>query len=364
MSSEFIFNLFYLLLSFGLIYPPAEFISAGFTIQNWFGTILGSEKERFVKYHIKKSILNLFIYSCLPAIYIDLMYLLGFVELYSLFVDTTTFWKIFVTSSIAIPFLALYEIKRWTDNNFQNHPIVRNLTKYCNNNNSWEAVASDIENEFRRLEIVSIRTNPIVKVVVTENWIIKVCPLTLFVTHQSDATLDVKEATNYHLSHISPSETQFLNIEVKSGRVEPFTIRINSNEFQDLEDRLARSINVLPEVKFHKNITEQFLEVFSETVKKNPRYHTDIELDQCIGCLQTRPSIKLQKQCPDNEVPGRNCSNCFCRPMWCLDCITKWFLSRQEPEQKNQWLSSKCTCPMCRATFCVLDVSLLDDIEE
>lgn len=80
MSTELIFNLFYILMSFGVIYPPAEFISAGFTIQNWFSSVLGSEKERFIRYHIKKSILNLFIYSCLPLVYILLLFLLGFTE--------------------------------------------------------------------------------------------------------------------------------------------------------------------------------------------------------------------------------------------------------------------------------------------
>lgn len=117
----------------------------------------------------------------------------------------------------------------------------------------------------------------------------------MFVAHQSDATVNVKEATSYQLSHINSNEAQFLNIEVKSTRMEPFTIRINSTDFKvvknknsylqgfffvfflkDLEDRLARSINILPEVKFHKSVTEQFLEVFKETVQKNPPYYTDM----------------------------------------------------------------------------------------
>lgn len=116
----------------------------------------------------------------------------------------------------------------------------------------------------------------------------------MFVAHQSDATVNVKEATSYQLSHINSNEAQFLNIEVKSSRIEPFIIRINSTDFKvlknktvicknffgvflkDLEDRLARSINILPEVKFHKSVTEQFLEVFKETVQKNPPYYTDL----------------------------------------------------------------------------------------
>ncbi|ENN78049.1 hypothetical protein YQE_05486, partial [Dendroctonus ponderosae] len=171
MSAELIFTIFYLLISFGIVYPPEEFISAGFTIGNWFGKLLGSEDENFIRFHIKKSMLNLVVYSCLPIIYVALLYLLGFV---------------------------------------------------------------------------------------------------------------------------------------------------------------------------------------------------DEELDQCLGCLQARPGIKIQKQCPDEGIHPmeQKCTDCFCRPMWCLDCLTKWFVSRQDKDEQNRWLSKKCTCPMCRATFCVLDVCLLEQPQE
>ncbi|XP_030749870.1 E3 ubiquitin-protein ligase TM129 [Sitophilus oryzae] len=362
MSPFVVFTLFYLLISFGLIYPPTEFISAGFTIQNWFSGILGSESLNFIRYHIKKSMLNLIVYSCLPLVYVILLFLLGYVnELSLLFIGTTLYWKIFAATSITLPLLALFEVKRWTDNNYSKHPIVKNLTKFCNNNSSWEVVASEIENEFRRIEKVCISTNPLSRVVVTENWILKVTPLTIFLTHQSEASLIVKSATNFELSHLNSKETQYLNIEVNSARIEPFIIRINAAHFKDLEDRLARSINVLPNVKFHKSIVEQFLDVFKDTISKNPKYTTNMELDQCIGCLQSRPEVKIQKQCQDTLI--NNCTSCFCKPMWCVDCMGKWFVSRQDPEHKNQWLSSKCTCPMCRATFCLLDVSLLDEVE-
>ncbi|XP_050303658.1 E3 ubiquitin-protein ligase TM129 [Anthonomus grandis grandis] len=365
MSSEVAFNLFYLLICFAIIYPHEEFISTGLTIQNCMGNFLGSEKQQFIRYHMKKSMLNLFVYSCLPLVYIILLFLLGFEsEFFELFTGSGVCWRIFAASSVAAPFIALFELKRWTESNHKNHPIVKQLTKCCNNNNDWEAVASDIENEYRRLGSISFKTNPIIKIVVTENWLLKVTPLTIFLTHQSDATLCVNQAQNYQLSHMGASETQFLNIEVKCTRADNFTIRINSVDFKDLEDRLARSINILPDVRFHKTVTEQFLEVFKQTVRKNPKYNTDMELDQCIGCLQANPQIKLQKQCQSTENQSMNCTNCFCKPMWCLDCIGKWFMSKQDPELKNQWLASKCTCPMCRATFCLLDVSLLGSVEE
>lgn len=82
----------------------------------------------------------------------------------------------------------------------------------------------------------------------------------------------------------------------------------------------------------------------------------------CLGCSQVRPNIKIQKLCEDT---GENsCTSCYCRPMWCSECMAKWFASRQDTEQQNRWLSSKCTCPMCRATFCMLDVCRLHNTED
>lgn len=82
--------------------------------------------------------------------------------------------------------------------------------------------------------------------------------------------------------------------------------------------------------------------------------------------MQAQPNIKLQKQCLDIDENGHplsennRCGNCYCRPMWCLDCMAKWFASRQNQYEKEVWLQQKCTCPMCRAPFCILDVCYVE----
>lgn len=81
------------------------------------------------------------------------------------------------------------------------------------------------------------------------------------------------------------------------------------------------------------------------------------------------PNIKLNRQCPDIGNNGEiipessRCSNCYCRPMWCVDCMAKWFASRQNQFEREIWLQQKCTCPMCRASFCILDISFIDKID-
>lgn len=277
----------------------------------------------------------------------------------TLFIYTSVLWKLFFSISFLLPLIALRQLKIWSDNNYSKHPIVLNLEKF---RTPWKNVAKDINAEIRSIDKICIQTSSITKIIATENWILKVTPLSVHFAHQSDTKLTVKEANTYHISHQNTTEVQFLNIEVKSNRpgVDSFDIRINASDFKDLQDRVTRTITILPNVKFHKSVIEQFIDVFKETVQQNPKYRTNQELEQCVGCLQATPSVKLQKLCADS---GQNrCTHCYCRPMWCLDCMAKWFASRQDSEYQRQWLSSKSTCPMCRATFCVLDVCILETV--
>lgn len=85
--------------------------------------------------------------------------------------------------------------------------------------------------------------------------------------------------------------------------------------------------------------------------------------ENCMGCMEVRPNVKLQKMCTESVESADPCSSCYCRPMWCVDCMAKWFASRQDPSNPSNWLSSKCTCPMCRANFCILDVCYLSSAD-
>ena len=70
--------------------------------------------------------------------------------------------------------------------------------------------------------------------------------------------------------------------------------------------------------------------------------------------MQKESDVKLVKLCDDQEAG--TCVQCFCRPMWCLECMGKWFASRQNQQTPEMWMAGKSPCPTCRATFCVLDV--------
>lgn len=148
--------------------------------------------------------------------------------------------------------------------------------------------------------------------------------------------------------------------------VEEFLIRVNALDFRSLQDRMLRPITILDGVNFNRSVIERFIEVFKQQVDSNPRYKTNEVTESCFACMQAQPNIKLQKQCIDEDSEGRplaegsRCGNCYCRPMWCIDCMAKWFASRQNQFEKDVWLQQKCSCPMCRTTFCILDVCYVE----
>lgn len=69
--------------------------------------------------------------------------------------ESSLFWKVFYTSSIALPFLSAFLVAYWINDNYKNHPVAVNLSKFCNNNNTnWNSVATDINREFTRFVIL------------------------------------------------------------------------------------------------------------------------------------------------------------------------------------------------------------------
>lgn len=159
------------------------------------------------------------------------------------------------------------------------------------------------------------------------------------------------------------------SIKVTSARpgVKEFRIRINSLEFENLQDRLSRPITINSDIQLHRTVMDRFIEVFREQVAQNPTYSTELTADQCFACMISRPNVKIAKQCIDfdeNNQPleaDRCCQICYCRPMWCVDCLARWFASRQPEEERDTWLQQKCSCPMCRSKFCILDVCFLEN---
>ena len=370
MSTFFFYTLSYTLMSGCIIYPPTEFVSAGLTIKSIFSNWLGSENEFFTQYHIRRSAITLFIHSVLPFGYVSGLIVFGYVDTVTLLLGYANFWLMFLICAAIIPLYTLSKILMWSMNNWAKHPIARNLAVYCNNNNdynsrTWTAIASDINIEYRSVDKIISATNSVTSIIVTDNWIIKVMSYGIIVAHQSDTALIVNKSDTHEMSPVTRGEVQFINIQVKPTRTgaESFDIRLDALDFKNLQDKILRPIVILQNITFHKTLLERFIDNFKEQVQENPFYECSEELGQCIGCMQATSNVKLFKQCISVRTGSpEDCTICCCRPVWCIDCMAKWFASRQDENTPEAWLSSKCTCPVCRSKFCIYDVCLVQSV--
>ena len=249
----------------------------------------------------------------------------------------------------------------WSLDNWQNHPFVKKIKKFSSDQ---ETIATDVNNEFRSIDKLQIRTSALTKIVVTDNWIVKVgqYPWKIQIAHKSDVTLELIKSVHLALSPDSDAGgVQYLTILVKSRRAaKPFEIRCKSTEYRELEQRVRGTIANLDNITIYKTSSERFVEIFREHVEQNPKAEVE-EVESCIGCMTVPAEIKLIRRCENSENSENPCVSCYCRPMWCLQCLGKWFAMRQDQNRPETWLASKCPCPTCRSRFCILDVSLIQE---
>ncbi|EYC13132.1 hypothetical protein Y032_0045g1283 [Ancylostoma ceylanicum] len=150
-------------------------------------------------------------------------------------------------------------------------------------------------------------------------------------------------------------------------------IRIDNVSMRDLESKLGPDrIEFSSEVRLKMSLTDKFIEAFLDQAKKNPRFDNYVkeDLDPCLGCSEKLSNVKLWRKCdtlgPDEEgnEPSSVCMPCQCRPMWCVSCMARIFLAKQDQSVPTRWLEGNCPCPTCRATFCIMDVALLSYFDE
>lgn len=357
MDPEACFTLAYAAFSLCFVLTPSEVRSAGLTVQHLFSGWLGSEDLRFIQHHIRRSTLTLLLHCCLPlGYYVGMCF--ASPEQNLLYVHQATVgWQLYFSVSLAVLLVSCVLALHWSRRGWENHPICRALSAHAQPQSSWRAVASSINIEFRRIDKFSSGC-PSARVIVTDTWVLKVSTYSLHVALHQDCHLTVTDSRQHSLSPELNTPVQILTISVASlnPRVPPFHIRLKSTEYAELQEKLHAPIRNAANVVIHLTMSELFLETFKTYVRMNVVYKcpSGQELELCIGCMQASAGVKLLRLC---QADGDGeCQECFCRPMWCLTCMGKWFASRQDQQQPETWLSSRVPCPTCRAKFCILDV--------
>ncbi len=122
--------------------------------------------------------------------------------------------------AIATPIAMAVLVYYWSIDNWSRHPFVSKFLPFASDG-QWRQVAGDINTEFRRIDKFTIRTSPIAKVVVTDNWVVLVgqWPWQFELAHQSDVTTTLVASDHHHIStegHLGG--TQYLTVKVNNGR--------------------------------------------------------------------------------------------------------------------------------------------------
>lgn len=334
---------------------PQEIRSAGGTLSYAFARFYGDQELNFVRYHIKRTTIMWLVHSMLPLSYcVGLGLLEPELHLFDPWNASHLILSLLMVS-LGIPACVTTICLYWSTDNWSKHPLAVLLSQF---NRPWIEVAASVNSEFRSMDkFVSTMGTTIV--LVTDSWIIRCSQHFVNLVHKRDAVLNVTSADEQRIINEESNSAQYLRIEVISinSKFRSFVIRMNSQLYAQLQEKLSDQIRVARSVVIHQSLTDRFAAAFSEQVEKNGRYRLpegSPPLEPCIGCLQKLPEVKLQKMCSDPEEGV--CRQCYCRPMWCTSCMGKWFVSQQSERPSSVWMESTASCPMCRATFCIADV--------
>ncbi|XP_041973052.1 E3 ubiquitin-protein ligase TM129 [Aricia agestis] len=345
-------TLFYILFCICVVYPPSEFVSAGFTIPQIFDGYLASENVNFIGYHLKRITITCCLHSLLPLGYFFTLWCGG----------ERGLWLQYAAGCAAlIPVMFLYHLCSWYENNKKNHPVVRSLIPYVPEGSDWRIIAVDFNREFRSVDKISIPLSATSKFVATPTWLIKVTQYSVNAVKQEDAALVATATDSHDFSTSGEDEVQYVNIEVIPSRedVKKFTFRITTTALRDLQPHLQRAVRVPEHISLLPTLIERFIKVFKQHVEQNPVYYTDQELELCIGCMQNQADVKLNKRCEPVVLEGDQaeqppCQQCNCRALWCCACMARWWAARAGAA--GAWLAARGSCPVCRAVFCLQDV--------
>lgn len=335
---------------------PAELRSLGLSVEYMLQLWLKDPMIDYLLYHSRRTSANLLIHSFLPFLYIIGLQIFGIGLPDSLLTCCLTLGVITVTYGL-IHFLKfnISPFSSW-------HPINRVLYKYSRN---IENVRCEINDQFISLD--SYHTdNGSFRLTITRDWLLSPNYYQLNIAKLEDCKINIIDSHTLDVVNNPSIGRQFVKFQVSSlsHNFSPFLLTLNSLDYNDFKLYLPMPIENLRNVIIRQTLSDQFLEAFVAHVRVNPLFrepNLHHQRENCLGCLNKPAEVKINRTCGDNvSVFGlARCNPCRCRPLWCVECLGKWFASRQDQSKPNTWLSGKAPCPMCRQLFCMLDVCFL-----
>ncbi|TGZ59538.1 hypothetical protein CRM22_009027 [Opisthorchis felineus] len=404
---EVLYTLLFWLFVVFTVYPPLEFIAAGVTLENIFGRFLGSENVFFFEYHLRRTAMLRVVCSFYLLLYYGVMRSLSpTVVLNSPNIQPPfTLWDLILWTGIAsFTFLCSHTYIVWyAQGAWSGHPTVISLKKLSDSTKSegqssdppdqwWLSYVSSINAECRRPDkFVASQGGlssswPGRRMIVTDSWIltshftkfrvVKQSPDELIaVVASASSVFDTNSFTEGGRPAGESLGTQTM-VTVRFANVHTgaciLSFGLLASNLDALRSKLQCPLIHAEGVQLEPTVVQRFIEAFTRVVEENDlvRPPPGLELELCIGCASQPANVMLSQRCDpeahaqlDAEIGSAflyvpPCGVCRCRPMWCLECMARWFASRQTESHRppNIWLSGRVPCPTCRSIFCVRDV--------
>ncbi|KJE90682.1 transmembrane protein [Capsaspora owczarzaki ATCC 30864] len=364
-----------------LVFPPPALVSEQLTLDALLASFGPREDRSYIHHHMHMTTLTLAAHALL---------LLGFVAGTAGLLHDDPSWNatpellqyaamLLAVAAVVLAFTMLAHAFRWSLLDGEYHPSARNLSAYSP---TWRHLARQIDMECRRMDCVVVNSHE-AQLVITSDWILQRTWYNLHIANHNDVDMSILGSETIPIAarpaaeamHANPQlaalayttggvasdhTVQMIRIHVTAATpgVQPFDIRLNSTDFSAIQDKLTTIIRNAQSIVIAQTLSDRFVTAFLETVSQNPVYphpasssHVATD-DMCVGCMAHPPRAKIVQRC---QTPTA-CTPCYCRPMWCLECLGKWFASKQNPAATSNWLNGTAQCPTCRATFCLLDV--------
>ncbi|CAH8612415.1 unnamed protein product [Schistosoma rodhaini] len=422
-SFDVLYTLLFGLLVFCIMAPTTEFISAGVTLENLFNRFLGNESQYFVQYHLKRTVMVRLFSSSLVFLYFMFMQFLSKNVAVSApnISFPFTIWDVILWIGIGgLSIIGSHTYLVWYGSGtWYGHPTILSLkqtimeslpdsqsssstTASSSLSNgafgvALKALISSINSEYQRSDKFvagqgSLSTNwSGRRFVITDSWILTSRFTEFKIVKQSSENMLAVVVSAF--SVLDPSSlTQDGQPDGESLGVQTIvTVRFirtdtgvcllsfgfPASNLDELRSKLRFPLIQAQGVQLEPTIIQRFIEAFAQVVDENQPVNlpSGYELGQCIGCMVQQVNVTLNRQCESSltssssslannsnqSLNNNQCGICYCRPLWCLECLARWFASRQSNMHRptTQWLSGRVPCPTCRTYFCARDVSRL-----
>ncbi|KAI6177596.1 hypothetical protein M3Y97_00924900 [Aphelenchoides bicaudatus] len=301
----------YVLISTFVFVQPAEFRSAGFTLDNIFHQLLGNRQTDYLKFQLRRITLTQVAHILfVPGFFVVLS---GFTDAQIYTPFATTIIQYLFNFSVLCAIAASTVVAWFSHQGFQNHYIVKKLRKQYDT--EWEILATEITRELNDPFAVRAVDSSESGIYILDNWLLHVTLYNIELVKLEDARFTVVKCIEHPLSSQN-EDNQIILIQVESftNSFTSFSINLQSRNIMQLIRNKKRSGTVIAQ-------NEKYI------------YQSTEDLENCFGCMAVLPNANVVSR-----------------------VLARVFASEQNDDPPHFWLRRSARCPNCRNRFCVLDV--------